>query len=385
MIGNSKILRSFYIDGESSADYGLLITGQAVWNAAAYDYEFVSIPGRSGDLILDNGRFENITITYPCALHNLGRMKDVRSWLMSKRGYHQISDDYNPGEYRLGVVIDGISVDPFKAQSGTFTVSFNCKPQRFIESDPIRYAAVYSDGSQYYGADVIVDGTLFNTGETVLKDYNSTSGNLFPDLVSVRYVSGAAGGTYTTASRAQLTAYMTWDEDHAELDLSAALAAVKSGGAISIVTSSEPNIVISTRSEPGREWTETTLSATGTIINPTPYESSPVIEMLVSRGGSTTPAPPSVTIGEITASTVAGFTGDLYIDSDVQDAYLITGSGRDNANDNVTLDKGGELTTEFPTLQPGENVISLVSSTTISGTGRIGYCSIEIDPRFYTI
>ena len=384
MIGNSRILRSFYIDGESSGDYGLLITGEAVWNAAAYDYEFVEIPGRSGDLILDNGRFRNITITYPCALHNLGRMQSVRSWLSSKRGYHRITDDYNPGEYRLGVVVDGISVDPFKAQSGTFTVTFNCKPQRFIESEPIRYAAVYTDGADYYGADVIVDGTLFNEGETILKDYNSTSGNLFPDLVSVRYAAGVVGD-YTTRSRAQLTSYMSWAEDHAELDLSAALAAVKSGGAISIVTSAEPNIVISTRSDPTLEWKNTTLSASGTIENATPYESSPLIEMSISAGGLTVPAPPSVTIGEITASTIAGFEGQLYIDSDVQDAYLIDSLGRVNANDNVVLDKGGELTTEFPTLQPGENLISLVSATTISGIGRVGYCSIEINPRFFLI
>lgn len=132
MIGNSKILRSFYIDGESSSDYGLLITGEAVWNAAAYDYEFVSIPGRSGDLILDNGRFQNITVTYPCVLRDLSKMSAVRSWLMSKRGYHKITDDYNPSEFRLGVVIDGLEVDAFKAESGRFTVSFNCKPQRYI-------------------------------------------------------------------------------------------------------------------------------------------------------------------------------------------------------------------------------------------------------------
>ena len=132
MIKNSIILRSFYIDGESSADYGLLITGEAVWNGAAYDYDFVQIPGRSGDLVLDNGRFQNITVTYPCAVRDLSKMSAIRSWLLSKRGYHRLTDDYNPSEFRMGAVIDGLSVDPFNAQAGTFTVSFNCKPQRYL-------------------------------------------------------------------------------------------------------------------------------------------------------------------------------------------------------------------------------------------------------------
>lgn len=386
MIGNSRILRSFYIDGESSADYGLMITGEAVWNAAAYDYEFVQIPGRSGDLVLDNRRFENITVTYPCALHDLGRMADVRSWLMSKRGYHEITDDYNPGEYRLGVVIGGIDVDPFKAKHGTFTVSFNCKPQRFLENaERLRFVPIYSDGSQYLTSDIVLQGTLEAQGETIIIDRGSTASALFPDLVSVRYAF-RSDAAYTTITRAQLVPYMSWVDDHAELDLVAAVSGLGAGGQISIVTTSSPDMTVRTRYDATDAWTEKMVTASATITNPTPYTAKPLVEIFAGNAAGSTISPPAVTIGEITVSTTTDFEGALYVDSDIEDAYLIQpDSTKVNANSYTTLEKGGEVTTEFPTLAPGENVISLVSSTTVSGTGRMGVGSLEITPRFYLI
>ena len=44
--------------GVNSADYGIYITGEAVYNAPERDVEFVEVPGRNGALTLDNERYK---------------------------------------------------------------------------------------------------------------------------------------------------------------------------------------------------------------------------------------------------------------------------------------------------------------------------------------
>ena len=62
------IYKTLTFDGESSRTYGVYITGEAVYNAPEREVEMISIPGRSGQLALDKGRFENIEVTYPAGI-----------------------------------------------------------------------------------------------------------------------------------------------------------------------------------------------------------------------------------------------------------------------------------------------------------------------------
>ena len=58
------VFNSFTFDGESSLKHGVYITGEAVYNAPERAVEMISIPGRNGAIALDQGRFENIEVTY---------------------------------------------------------------------------------------------------------------------------------------------------------------------------------------------------------------------------------------------------------------------------------------------------------------------------------
>ena len=58
------IFRSLTFDGVNSLDYGIYITGEAAYNAPERAVEMVNIPGKNGALALDQGRFENIEVTY---------------------------------------------------------------------------------------------------------------------------------------------------------------------------------------------------------------------------------------------------------------------------------------------------------------------------------
>ena len=48
---------SIIFGGVDSADYGIYISGEGVFNAPRRDVEMAAIPGRNGDLALDHGRY----------------------------------------------------------------------------------------------------------------------------------------------------------------------------------------------------------------------------------------------------------------------------------------------------------------------------------------
>lgn len=131
------IRNSFTYDTINSSDYGVYISGDAVFDAPVAAYEMISIPGRSGDLAIYSGRYENIEVSYPAFIYKdfKENIRDLRSALMSRHGYQRISDTYHPDEFRLGVYQGGLEVTPAAyLTEGDFEVVFNCKPQRFLTS-----------------------------------------------------------------------------------------------------------------------------------------------------------------------------------------------------------------------------------------------------------
>lgn len=140
------VFNTFTFDGENSLDYGVYITGEAVYNAPERAVEMVSIPGKNGALALDQGRFENIEVTYPAGTFGVeqaefaGRMRAFRNMLASRYNYVRLTDSYHPDEFRLGLYKSGLEASPAAMSSaGEFDITFNCKPQRFLLNgeDPI--------------------------------------------------------------------------------------------------------------------------------------------------------------------------------------------------------------------------------------------------------
>ena len=134
------IYKSLIFDGEDSRDYGVYITGQAVFNAPEREVEMITIPARNGLFALDQGRFENIEVTYPAGIFAdsdadfAQAISDFRNFLCSRKGYCRLTDDYNPDEYRMAIYKSGLDVKLSELKAGEFNITFNCKPQRFLTS-----------------------------------------------------------------------------------------------------------------------------------------------------------------------------------------------------------------------------------------------------------
>lgn len=128
-------------NGINSGTHGVYISGESVFNAPERAVEMVTIPGRNGYLAMDQGRFENINVTYPAFMWAdtpaafATNLSAFRNALLSNVGYQELTDDYHADEYRLAIYKSGLEVDPATYNTaGEFDITFDCKPQRFLYS-----------------------------------------------------------------------------------------------------------------------------------------------------------------------------------------------------------------------------------------------------------
>jgi len=128
----------FTYNGRSSAEFGLHIEKKDVFSAPEYDAEFISIPGRSGDIINPNRRFANIKVTYTVFLARknvaalASNLRDIKGWLYSEPDrYHELTDSYDAEYFRYGVISGNLDIEEQLNKIGCFTVTFNCKPFKY--------------------------------------------------------------------------------------------------------------------------------------------------------------------------------------------------------------------------------------------------------------
>lgn len=162
-----SIFNGLTFDGINSLDYGVYITGEAVYNTPERDVESIEIPGRSGDYLQDNGRWKNIEVTYKAGVFGddqsefASKIRNFRNALASRIGYKRITDTYNPNEYRLGAFVKPVEVEPKSmSRTGEFDIIFNCKPQRWLTSG--------EDETTVETGDVVTNPTLNNSSPLLM-------------------------------------------------------------------------------------------------------------------------------------------------------------------------------------------------------------------------
>lgn len=127
----------FFMFGEiSSKDYGVGIRGNHLFDAPERDYTSYQVPGKNGDLVIDNNRYKNKPLVYEAYIVRdfPTNVDGLRNALLAQKGYHKIEDTIHPKEFRMGII------KPFEIEmagimkGGEFNITFDCKPQRFLKS-----------------------------------------------------------------------------------------------------------------------------------------------------------------------------------------------------------------------------------------------------------
>lgn len=123
--------------GKSSEDFKCHISGSGTYISPARDIESISIPGRNGDLHIDNGKFGNIAVTYPAFITEdfSANYAALKAFLLSKTGYEILADSYHPDHYRRAIFTGNISPKMTTLnRAGSFELTFDCDPRMFMRS-----------------------------------------------------------------------------------------------------------------------------------------------------------------------------------------------------------------------------------------------------------
>lgn len=126
--------------------YGIYITDVKISDSPKRDISFRSVPGRSGDLLMDNNRWNNIDITYSLAIAtDFSRKFDAfKKALLSKNGYQKLTDSIDTNHFRFGIIKDPIHPKTMRLnRTGMFDVTFHCQPQRYLASG--RFSSMYTE------------------------------------------------------------------------------------------------------------------------------------------------------------------------------------------------------------------------------------------------
>lgn len=169
----------FTLDGVDSRDFGVYISGQGTFSAPARSYELLPVPGRNGDLVGTEKRFENGELTYPAFIYANFKQNiaDFRAFLDSLFGYHRIVDSYHPNEFRMVFFQGEFAPDvTAKNDAASFDITFNCKPQRFLLSGE-QATTLTADGS-------ITNPTRFNS-QPLLRVYGTGDLGINGDTITI--------------------------------------------------------------------------------------------------------------------------------------------------------------------------------------------------------
>lgn len=127
----------FEFDGVKSSDYGVLISGAQTMGAAGRDVDEIVVPGRHGNLTIDNGRFNAISHVYPAFIAEDAKegLKGLRNALLSKRGHKRLSDTVHPDEFYRAYYEHGLEPElTANLRHSELEIEFTRDPRRFLVS-----------------------------------------------------------------------------------------------------------------------------------------------------------------------------------------------------------------------------------------------------------
>lgn len=363
----------FILDGHSSLDWGMVVSGDNVYDAPARDVDRISVPGRNGDLIIDNGRWENVDVTYNDCLIDTDfpeKFADFRSQVAKMRGYVRLEDSFNPDEYRMASLSKGIKVEKLgtRYHSGKFDLTFNCKPQRFLKSGerPIQLippiAPGFGTARIYIEEGNTVEVTCVSTDATLTIDYELVDSS----VVSIETDSYTLAEGETITITPSTTGY--W-----QIEVSDYTSADEVALRIKTTTAYNGTVLP----------VDAVFAQTYWITNPTGYRARPLLEFYNWRGASF--ALRNYTDGTRTDSVGwAGFdtgTYHFYVDCDLCYSYDDDGN---NLTDKLFISESGGIagrSLNFPSL--GENDIKIYMYNTYKDINSPGI--INLYPRWYRI
>lgn len=206
----------FVFDGVDCRDFSVYAYESDTFGGSSREYEGVTIPGKSGNVLIDNKRYENRSHSYGCVIYENceQNLEAFRNFLLSRVGYCRLEDSIHPEEFYQACYMEDFSPTLSSDRNmGKVVITFDRKPQRFLKSgeitrdftatgaiyNPTRFPStplirVYGSGSFQIGETIVtvtdnsssidIDCEIMEafTGNTLANSKVSFSKNDFPTL-----------------------------------------------------------------------------------------------------------------------------------------------------------------------------------------------------------
>ncbi|HAT4108326.1 TPA: hypothetical protein I9Z35_002869 [Clostridium perfringens] len=120
----------FNFDGTLSTVHGIIVTKDNHLDKAKKNIELIKIPGRTGDLIFDDGSEENLKITIECVVDGVknkdlaAKMDAIEKWL-KKDGYKTLIFIEDNTTFKA-TLIGELKPKLIAANLAELTIEFSC-------------------------------------------------------------------------------------------------------------------------------------------------------------------------------------------------------------------------------------------------------------------
>lgn len=115
------------------SDYNAFAFYCNLFDKAERDVNVVSIPGRNGDLLFDNGRYKNIKRTYRIQVSGLANIQSLLNALSTQVGYKKLKDEYESDVYMMARLKEPPQINRFVGDSVDITLTFDRMPQKYSD------------------------------------------------------------------------------------------------------------------------------------------------------------------------------------------------------------------------------------------------------------
>ena len=117
--------------------YGTYFDGSQLFDTPEKDVTFYPVVGKNGDLSISNDRYKNVNIDVNCFIREnfIDNFNGLMNFLLAQKGYGRLETSKETDIYRMAEFVASIEPDTGAfLKYGSFTLQFNCKPQKWLKA-----------------------------------------------------------------------------------------------------------------------------------------------------------------------------------------------------------------------------------------------------------
>lgn len=158
-------MSDFTFNGISAASLGLGIERYPAIPMPRKKITALSIPGRSGELHVDEGGLENVIVRYEVWWKNPtphkqpvttgAHAREVARWLYGAPVGARLEDTYDSQIFRTATFLGGVDIEDIMGRFGRVVLEFSCSPQKWLKG-------IHEQGVTYTYNGIDIVGLLTN-------------------------------------------------------------------------------------------------------------------------------------------------------------------------------------------------------------------------------